>query len=187
MQLVSGSHDGCLRLWDIAEGKCVKVLSGHGKTVRDIVLHPERPLILSASPDRILCWDLPLGNLSQIIPAKGIAVNSLAINHAGVVAAGGSKGMMQLWDLPSGTPFQRICRTKAYESEETPICVFSTAFDRIGTKLISSDTSNVISCYREAYVSARKQVDEFYVELKPTIKLGKAYKYKSTDLGLIYL
>lgn len=40
-QIVSGSHDSTMRIWDIGEGRCTQILTGHDKSVRSIVVHPE--------------------------------------------------------------------------------------------------------------------------------------------------
>ncbi len=63
----------------------------------------------------------------------------------------GSNGVIHLWDWRTNHKFQKIHRTKVYESQEVPICVFSAAFDKTGSKLIVSDASNIIKVYREAY------------------------------------
>ena len=59
--------------------------------------------------------------------------------------------MIHLWDWKSGHKFQKIHRTSVYESQEVPICVFSAAFDKSGSRLFVSDASNIIKVYGEAY------------------------------------
>ena len=39
-QVVTGSHDSTVRLWDLAAGKTKAVLTNHKKSVRSIALHP---------------------------------------------------------------------------------------------------------------------------------------------------
>ena len=39
-QVVTGSHDCTIRLWDLAAGKTKAVLTNHKKSVRALVLHP---------------------------------------------------------------------------------------------------------------------------------------------------
>jgi len=40
LQVITGSHDSTIRLWDLAAGKTKAVLTNHKKSVRSIVLHP---------------------------------------------------------------------------------------------------------------------------------------------------
>ena len=40
LQVVTGSHDSTIRLWDLAAGKTKAVLTNHKKSVRSIALHP---------------------------------------------------------------------------------------------------------------------------------------------------
>lgn len=68
-----------------------------------------------------------------------------------VVLILGSNGVIHLWDFKSGYRFQKIHRSRVYESQEIPICVFATKFDHTGSKLISSDACNVVKIYKEAY------------------------------------
>ena len=39
-QVMTGSHDCTIRLWDLAAGKTKAVLTNHKKSVRALVLHP---------------------------------------------------------------------------------------------------------------------------------------------------
>ena len=39
-QVVTGSHDSTVRLWDLAAGKTKAVLTNHKKSVRSIAFHP---------------------------------------------------------------------------------------------------------------------------------------------------
>ena len=40
LQVVTGSHDCTIRLWDLAAGKSKVTLTNHKKSVRSVVLHP---------------------------------------------------------------------------------------------------------------------------------------------------
>ena len=39
-QVVTGSHDSTIRLWDLAAGKTKAVLTNHKKSIRSVALHP---------------------------------------------------------------------------------------------------------------------------------------------------
>ena len=121
--------------------------------------HPVESTVLSASSERIIGWDIDRGENIHEITARDIAINSITINRLGVTVAGGSNGVMHLWDFPSGFRFQKIHRTKVYESQEVPICVFSTKFDLSGTKLICSGACNVVKIYQEAFTRFRPNIE----------------------------
>lgn len=57
LYLLSGSHDGSLRLWNIEKKTCSQDLSGHRKkfdmSVMSVAFHPSRPIIGSAGADSL--------------------------------------------------------------------------------------------------------------------------------------
>ena len=40
LQIITGSHDSTIRLWDLAAGKTKVTLTNHKKSVRAVTLHP---------------------------------------------------------------------------------------------------------------------------------------------------
>jgi WD40 repeat protein len=50
-QLVSGSWDKTVRLWNVASGKLLKVLTGHSKAVLSVAFHPDGKQVASCSSD----------------------------------------------------------------------------------------------------------------------------------------
>jgi WD40 repeat protein len=48
-QLVSGSGDHTVRLWSVASGKLLKVLTGHSKVVNSVAFHPNGKQVVSSS------------------------------------------------------------------------------------------------------------------------------------------
>ena len=40
LQVITGSHDCTIRLWDLAAGKSKVTLTNHKKSVRSVALHP---------------------------------------------------------------------------------------------------------------------------------------------------
>ena len=45
-QIISGSMDTTIRLWDLAAGKTMSVLTNHKKSIRSLVLHPTEYVVL---------------------------------------------------------------------------------------------------------------------------------------------
>ena len=58
-RIVSGSHDGTLRLWNTDSGKCLRVLEGHRGWAIACAFSPDGRRIVSGSNDGTLrVWDI---------------------------------------------------------------------------------------------------------------------------------
>jgi WD40 repeat protein len=55
-QLISGSRDRTLRLWQVSDGQCLQVLAGHQSQVHGVSLSPDGQRLLSASRDGTVRW-----------------------------------------------------------------------------------------------------------------------------------
>ena len=56
-QLVSGSLDETVRLWDVETGACVKTLKGHGDSVWSVCFSPDgRRLGSGSMDDTVRLW-----------------------------------------------------------------------------------------------------------------------------------
>ncbi len=63
-QVVSGSSDHTLRVWDIENGVAVRTMKGHTEPIYGVALSPDGTLALSASEDRtIKVWEVETGAL----------------------------------------------------------------------------------------------------------------------------
>ena len=65
-QIITGSNDQTVRLWDLAAGKTMATLTNHKKSVRAVVAHPSLYMFASASPDNIKQWKCPEGKFIQV-------------------------------------------------------------------------------------------------------------------------
>ena len=64
-QVVTGSVDTHVRLWDLAAGKATAVLTHHKKSVRALALHPTEFAFASGGADSIRKWRFPDGDFLQ--------------------------------------------------------------------------------------------------------------------------
>ena len=55
-QIITGSHDTTVKLWDIGQGKCIETLTRHKKGVKGIVIHREEFSFCSAGADKLRMW-----------------------------------------------------------------------------------------------------------------------------------
>lgn len=95
-QVITGSHDHTIRLWDLRKGSTISTLTYHKKSVRAMAMHPSEHAFASASAENIKKFRLPEGEfLHNMLQQQRAIVNSMAINEDGVMMTGGDNG--SLW------------------------------------------------------------------------------------------
>ncbi|KAH9203855.1 HET-R [Leptodontidium sp. 2 PMI_412] len=105
-QIVSGSWDNTVRLWDTSTGQLVlPPFEGHTSGVRSVAFSPDGKLIVSGSYDRtVRRWDVATGQ--QLLPAfEGHTdrVNSVSFSPDGKQIVSGSwDRTVQRWDAATG-------------------------------------------------------------------------------------
>jgi hypothetical protein len=105
-QLLSGSGDGVVRLWDLPSGKLVQVFEGHTDGVYHAVFDASQARILSGGRDRtIRLWDINTGRCLKVIEAHGYHVQCLAW-HADQRRFLSCADDIRLWDAETGNCLQ---------------------------------------------------------------------------------
>lgn len=64
--VVSGSRDGSLRVWEVDDGSCKHVLTGHTDYVLGVKLIEERAVSCS-SDNTLRVWDLNIGSCIRVL------------------------------------------------------------------------------------------------------------------------
>jgi WD40 repeat protein len=83
-QVVSGSHDCTVRLWDAATGTLQQTLEGHTSFVLSIAFSPDGKQVVSGSDDRtVRLWDAATGTLQQTLEGHTDSVLSVAFSLDG--------------------------------------------------------------------------------------------------------
>jgi WD40 repeat protein len=76
-QVVSGSRDNTVRLWDAATGALLQTLEGHSDCVRSVAFSPDGKQVISSSYDKtVRLWDAVTGALLQTFEGHSL-INSV--------------------------------------------------------------------------------------------------------------
>jgi len=101
-QIVSGSSDMTIRVWDLDEGpgwsrgSCRRTIAGHSGAVRCLQASATR--IVSGSYDATLrIWDMITGRCLHVLRGHAGAVLSLRFDDARIVS-GGMDCLIRIWD-----------------------------------------------------------------------------------------
>ncbi|MBH1945587.1 hypothetical protein I5L01_15310, partial [Erythrobacter sp. YJ-T3-07] len=142
-QVLTGSLDATVRLWDLAAGKTMGVLTHHKKGVRALALHPTEFTFASASTGSIKQWKCPEGAFMQNFDGHNAVINSLAANE-GVLFSGGDNGSMSFWDWKSGHRYQSLDSIAQPGSLDAEAGIMSSTFDKTGGRLIVGEADKTI-------------------------------------------
>jgi pleiotropic regulator 1 len=168
-QIISGSHDNTVKLWDLGTGRAMVTLTHHKKSIRGLAIHPTEFSFASGGADNIKVWKCPEGRFMRNIQGHDAIVNDLAINRSNVLVSGADDGSMCFWDWKTGQEFQRLKAPVQPGSLDSEAGVYAMSFDRTGTRLITCDADKSIKIY--------KQDDESTPETHPIV-IKKAKKRK---------
>ncbi|KAH7346491.1 hypothetical protein BKA65DRAFT_428866 [Rhexocercosporidium sp. MPI-PUGE-AT-0058] len=90
-QVVSGSYDETVRLWDAATGALQQTLEGHSNWVISVAFSPDGTQVVSGSYDKtVRLWDTATGALQQTLKGHSDYVTSVAFSPDGTQVVSGS-------------------------------------------------------------------------------------------------
>ncbi len=134
-QVVSGSGDQTVRLWDAATGAALQTLEGHTYSVTSVAFSPNGKQVVSGSGDKtVRLWDAATGKALQALEGHSGWVNSVAFSLDGKqVVSRSDDETVRLWDAATG---------KALQTLEGHSAVSSVAFSPDGNLLPTLRVSN---------------------------------------------
>ncbi|KAH7308785.1 WD40-repeat-containing domain protein [Rhexocercosporidium sp. MPI-PUGE-AT-0058] len=134
-QVVSGSQDDTVRLWDAITGAAIQTLEGHSMAVSSVAFSPDGKQVVSGSSSAIRLWDAATGAALQTL--EGYAVNSIAFSPNGKqVVSGSDYNTVRLWDAITGAALQTL--------EGHSRAVISVAFSPDGKQVVSGSKDKTV-------------------------------------------
>jgi WD40 repeat protein len=103
-QIVSGSLDSTLRVWDAVSGNCQNTLAGHLGFVTSAAFSPDGKQIVSGSNDGTArVWNAVSGDCQNTLAGHTSSVNSVAFSPDGKqIVSASNDGTVRMWDAMSG-------------------------------------------------------------------------------------
>ena len=109
--LASGSSDRTVRLWDVASGQCLKILSGHQGSILSLAFSPDGLTLVSSSEDNSLkVWQIESGQEIAKLPSiNSHIVDALAFSPDGdLIASVNQIDGIRIWQLSTNSCLQTI-------------------------------------------------------------------------------
>jgi WD40 repeat protein len=140
-QIVSGSDDTTIKLWDAVTGAVLQTLEGHTYYIRSVAFSPDSKQIVSGSSDKtVKLWDTVTGVVLQTLEGHTDYVESVAFSPDGKqIVSGSSDNMVKLWDTVTGKVLQTLEGHTDY--------VKSVAFSPDGKQIVSGSDDNTVKLW----------------------------------------
>jgi WD40 repeat protein len=131
-QIVSGSEDNRLILWDVASGEIIHRFEGHTSDVNSVAFSPDGSQIVSGSYDKtLILWDVANSELVHRFEGHTLGVRSVAFSPDGSqIVSGSYDKTLILWDVASS---ELVRRFRGHISEVNGI-----AFSPDGSQIVSA-------------------------------------------------
>lgn len=143
-QLLSGSIDSTIRVWDLKTGHCTHTLRGHSDIISAVDLSPDESTIASASDDQtVRLWDTYTGKCLKVLQGHQGWVRGVAFAPTEEqLVSGSADGTLIIWDLATGNAQQQLFGHAAP--------VWSVAFTPDGQSVVSSSLDQTIRLWDAA-------------------------------------
>ena len=106
-QIVAGSDDCTIKVWDLETGAVNKTLKNHSASVKAIVVTPDGKKVISAGSNEktIKVWDMESGTEIGTFEGHSGSVNAIAVTPDGKRVVSGSDDFnIKVWEIETGKP-----------------------------------------------------------------------------------
>ncbi len=143
-EVLSGSADKSVKLWDMATGRLLRTFEGHSDAVASVAFSADGARVLSGSGDKTLkLWDAATGQLLRTFEGHTDAVTSVAFSPDGRrVLSGSADKMLKLWNADTG----QLLRTFEGHTD----AVTSVAFSPDGRRVLSGSADETLKLWDAA-------------------------------------
>ncbi|KFY46562.1 hypothetical protein V494_00422 [Pseudogymnoascus sp. VKM F-4513 (FW-928)] len=140
-QVVSGSDDNTVRLWDITTGAALQTLKGHLSSVYLVAFSPDGRQVVSGSRDRtVRLWDAITGVALHTLEGHLGLVYSVSFSPDGRQVVSGSRDRtVRLWDAITGVALHTLKGHLGY--------VNSVAFSPNGKLVVSGSDDKTVQLW----------------------------------------
>jgi len=140
-QVVSGSYDETVKIWDVSSGACLKTLEGHSRIVNSVAfLHNSTQVVSGSDDETVKIWDASSGACLKTLESHSSTVTSVAFSHDGTqVVSGSGDNTVKIWDASSGDCLKTL--------EDHSYGVSSVAFSHDGTQVLSGSFDNTVKIW----------------------------------------
>ena len=106
--LVGGVQPGRVTLWDVADGRKLRTLTGHRGAVVSLAFGADGLLATASWDGTVKLWNSATGAVVASIPKQTHKLHTVAFSHDGkTLALGGDDRTVQLWEVGPRWVFQR--------------------------------------------------------------------------------
>ncbi|KAF5337789.1 hypothetical protein D9758_016297 [Tetrapyrgos nigripes] len=137
-QVVSGSDDKTIRIWNVETGEEEKKLEGHSRLVRSVAFSADGQRVVSGSEDKtIRIWNVETGEEEKKLEGHSHWVTSVAFSADGQrVVSGSSDKTIRIWNVETGEEEKKL--------EGHSHWVTSVAFSADGQRVVSGSSDKTI-------------------------------------------
>jgi WD40 repeat protein len=141
-QMLSGSEDNTIKIWDGMTGELLHTLDGHSGKLVSISWNHDSSRIASGSSDgTITIWDAVTCTLLMTLKCDPSQINSLSWNHdSSQLASASDNGKLRIWDAITGELFLKL-------SGHCPAKTRSVSWNQDGSKLLSGSDDNTMKIW----------------------------------------
>ncbi|KAJ3009146.1 UNVERIFIED_CONTAM: hypothetical protein HDU68_002813, partial [Siphonaria sp. JEL0065] len=102
--VVSGSSDNSVKVWDLRTGECTQTLTGHTDMVYSVAISTDGETIVSGSRDKtVKLWDIRTSECTRTLTGHTDWVRSVAISTDGeTIVSGSDDKTVKVWDIRTG-------------------------------------------------------------------------------------